>query len=79
MRDGLQDLGMKPLGQYDGVAEIWTRNFNSVPLMFRDPEYKAQVSPDDMHLFKPGEDNWAFTYGWEEVFIRDGKIIENSL
>ena len=40
----------------------------------QDPYYEEVVVPDENRLYDWETARW--TYGWEEVYIEDGKVVE---
>ena len=63
----------KPL-PYDGIAEFILPQVRCFERAREDPFYKEKVAPDEERFF-----DWsgaAWTLGWEEVYIKDGVIVD---
>jgi hypothetical protein len=58
---------------YDGVVELTVPSIECLQEAFNDPYYFSHVQPDEK-LFIDGENSHA-VFGWEEVYIFDGKCL----
>ncbi|KAI4209545.1 MAG: hypothetical protein LQ351_007536 [Letrouitia transgressa] len=74
----LGDLVKGKLADYDGFVELYVREseFERLKRAREDPYYKDVVAPDEKE-FIDGEKS-RMILGWEEVFIEDGKIVDNG-
>ncbi|KAJ9603538.1 hypothetical protein H2200_011724 [Cladophialophora chaetospira] len=63
-----------PKLEFDGVAEFLMPDAASFHKAREDPYYQAVVFPDEEKLFEWETAKW--TVGWEEVWIKDGKVVE---
>ena len=73
----LGDLVKGKLADYDGFVELYVREkeFDRLKQAREDPYYKDVVAPDEKD-FIDGERS-RMILGWEEVFIEDGKIVDD--
>ncbi|KAL9610941.1 MAG: hypothetical protein Q9167_004383 [Letrouitia subvulpina] len=74
----LGDLVKGKLADYDGFVELYVREseFERLKNAREDPYYKEVVAPDEKE-FIDGEKS-RMILGWEEVFIEDGRIVDNG-
>ncbi|ETI24899.1 hypothetical protein G647_04269 [Cladophialophora carrionii CBS 160.54] len=67
--------GLKKL-DFDGVGEFLMLDASCFQKAREDPYYEQVVMPDENQLFEWESAQW--TLGWEEVYIKDGKIVEEE-
>ena len=61
---------------YDGSADFHMADISCFEHFRQDPYYLSDVLPDETKLF-----DWetsSYNFGWEEVYIKDGKIVDLS-
>lgn len=63
----------KPL-DYDGVAEFIVPDVSYIKSSREDPYFFEKVLPDEERFFDT--QNTGYHIGWEEVYLRDGKIVD---
>ncbi|OAP62041.1 hypothetical protein AYL99_04244 [Fonsecaea erecta] len=69
----LQALAVTP---YDGVAEFIVKDIEGIKKSRDDPFFIEKVRPDEEKFFDVK--GMAWTIGWEEVYVLDGKIVPDS-
>ena len=62
--------------QYDGIAEFIMPEVKCFERAREDPFYQEKVAPDEQQFFDWSDARW--TLGWEEVYIKDGMIVDMS-
>ncbi|OCT52928.1 hypothetical protein CLCR_10886 [Cladophialophora carrionii] len=67
--------GLKKL-DFDGVGEFLMLDASCFQKAREDPYYEQFILPDENQLFEWESAQW--TVGWEEVYIKDGKIVEEE-
>ena len=70
------DLKGLPTLEYDGVAEFLMPDASCFHKARQDPYYEQFVMPDENELFEWETVQW--TVGWEEVYIENGKVVEQA-
>ncbi|KAH6671368.1 EthD domain-containing protein [Halenospora varia] len=60
------------ISPYDGHVEILLRSVEDLENALKDPLYAEVVGPDEGFM---DQSRSMVTVGWEEVYIRDGKIV----
>lgn len=69
-------LGGKLL-DYDGVVEVIAKSVEQLAAAFLDPEYrKAREKDEDYFVDKSAGGPPDAMFGWEEVFIENGKVVQ---
>ena len=61
------------LADYDGYVEFIVRSVEDLKKAVEDPEYPEKVLPDEQRFMD--QSNSVVTVGWEEVYVKDGKVI----
>jgi aspartokinase-like uncharacterized kinase len=69
----LQGLAVTP---YDGVAEFIVKDIDGIKRSRDDPLFIKEIRADEEKFFDP--QGMAWTIGWEEVYVVDGKIVPDS-
>ncbi|KIY03236.1 uncharacterized protein Z520_01703 [Fonsecaea multimorphosa CBS 102226] len=59
---------------FDGVGEFLMPDVACFHRAREDPYYAEVVAPDEEKLFDWASAEW--TIGWEEVYIKDGKVVD---
>ncbi|EXJ73747.1 uncharacterized protein A1O5_03509 [Cladophialophora psammophila CBS 110553] len=59
---------------FDGVGEFLMPDVSCFQRAREDPYYTEVIAPDEDKLFDWGSVEW--TVGWEEVYIKDGKVVD---
>ncbi|KIW89477.1 uncharacterized protein Z519_09633 [Cladophialophora bantiana CBS 173.52] len=59
---------------FDGVGEFLMPEISCFQRAREDPYYTEVIAPDEDKLFDWGSVEW--TVGWEEVYIKDGKVVD---
>ncbi|KIX98399.1 uncharacterized protein Z520_05700 [Fonsecaea multimorphosa CBS 102226] len=61
---------------YDGVAEFLVKDIEGIKKSRDDPLFHEKIRPDEENFFDVK--GMAWTIGWEEVYVLDGKIVPDS-
>ncbi|KAL2072670.1 hypothetical protein VTL71DRAFT_12013 [Oculimacula yallundae] len=67
-----KEFGWK-VADYDGHVEFMVKNIEDLKRAVQDPEYPERVLPDEMRFMD--QKNSVVTVGWEEVYVKDGKVV----
>lgn len=62
--------------EYDGVAEYLVADPCVIQRAFEDPLFREKVQLDENNFMDMKKAVW--TAGWEEVYVRDNKIVPDS-
>ncbi|KAH7364090.1 EthD domain-containing protein [Rhexocercosporidium sp. MPI-PUGE-AT-0058] len=61
------------VSDYDGNVEFLVRSVEDLKKAVEDPEYPEKVLPDEQRFMD--QSNSVVTVGWEEVYVKDGKVV----
>ncbi|KAG4424774.1 hypothetical protein IFR04_002122 [Cadophora malorum] len=67
-----KDFGWTLAG-YDGYVDFMVSSVEDLKNAVEDPEYPEKVLPDEQMFMD--QSNSVVTVGWEEVYVKDGKVI----
>lgn len=74
--DAWPELRALRISEYDGVAEFIVKDIMDIKKSRDDPDFLEKIRPDEENFFDvPG---MAWTIGWDEVYVKDGKIVPDS-
>ncbi|KIW99161.1 uncharacterized protein Z519_00824 [Cladophialophora bantiana CBS 173.52] len=74
--DAWPELKALDVTPYDGVAEFIVKDIDGIKKSRDDPFFIQRVRPDEENFFDVK--GMAWTIGWEEVYVRGGKIVPDS-
>lgn len=65
-----------PKVEYDGIAVFHCRDdiISTLQAIYSDPDF-GKIKEDEDYIFDRSPGGLTFSYGYEEVYIEDGKII----
>ncbi|KAH7057099.1 EthD domain-containing protein [Macrophomina phaseolina] len=58
---------------HDGSVELWVRSLDDLARATQDPDYIANIHPDESHFLD--KSRTEVIIGWEEVRVLDGKVV----
>lgn len=61
------------MATHDGHVEILLKDIEDLETAVQDPDYPARVGPDEAKFLD--QKRSVVTVGWEEVYLRDGKVV----
>ncbi|KAJ9608854.1 hypothetical protein H2200_006625 [Cladophialophora chaetospira] len=74
--DAWPELKALEVTPYDGVAEFIVKDVEGIKRSRDDPFFIEKIRPDEENFFDV--QGMAWTIGWEEVYVVDGKIVPDS-
>lgn len=75
-RDQISPMAEKAgwkIHDHDGSAEMWVRSLDDLVAATQDPDYIANIHPDEAVFLD--KSRTEVIIGWEEVRVRDGKVV----